>query len=184
LKPHPNTLLLARFPRPAAGEYPAFFEPYLQKCGDPHWQSILLAELPAMAVLARSLPENRGDDRYAEGKWSVKETIGHVIDAERVFAYRALCFARGESAPLPAFDQDIYVAHSGAGARRLVDLADEFEAVRRSTIALLASLDEAARARKGTASGKTVSVAALVRAIAGHEVHHLAIFRDRYGIVG
>jgi hypothetical protein len=130
--------------------------------------------------LIRSIPEARGDHRYAEGKWSVKEVIGHVIDTERVFAYRALQFARGDATPLAGFEQDDYVRCGSFDKRSLSDLADEYEQVRRATISLFANLDQGAWTRRGTANKNEVSVRGLAFIVAGHERHHVEILRTRY----
>ena len=101
----------------------------------------------------RAIPDSRGEHRYAPGKWSIKELIGHVVDGERVFSYRALRIGRGDETPLPGFEQDDYVRNGGFGARTLRHLVDELEAVRRGTVLLLEGFDEAAMLRLGTASG-------------------------------
>jgi uncharacterized damage-inducible protein DinB len=142
----------------------------------------LVAQGERTAALLKGVPADREGFRYEPGKWSVREVVGHMADTERIMAYRALRIARGDETPLPGFDQDVFMASSGFDARTLQDLADEFAAVRRSTVALVASLDDAALARRGTASGNPVTVRALVGIIAGHELHHLAILKERYGV--
>lgn len=132
------------------------------------------------AALLRSLPPERATFRYAPGKWSIAESAGHVADAERVFSYRALRFARGDATPLPSFEQDGWVDASGHGHRPLASLADELEVVRGATLALLRPLDAEAWTRGGTASGHHVTVRALAWIIAGHELHHVGILRERY----
>src|SRR5208337_4478467 len=107
--------------------------------------------------------------RYEPSKWSIKETLGHVNDAERIFAYRMLRIARGDQTPLPGFEQDDYVKTANSSARKLSDLLEEFTAIRRATITLLRSLDDASWLRRGNASGKEVSVLALAFIIAGHD---------------
>ncbi|MEZ4701360.1 MAG: DinB family protein [Rhodothermales bacterium] len=176
--------LLDRIPRPAEGDFPEFFRGYIDRTADTTWASALLAHPTTTSRMVRMLGEVDGDYRYAEGKWSVKEVMGHLIDTERVFTYRALCIARGEKASLPAFEQDDYVRTAGAARRTLASLADEFDAVRSATRALVASLDDESLARKGISSGRPVTAAALVYATAGHEAHHLALFRDKYGLQG
>src|SRR6202795_5336781 len=114
--------------------------------------------------------EREGNFRYAPDKWSVKEIVGHMSDAERVFTYRAMRIARGDKTPLPGFEQDDYVKNGGFGERRLADLAEEFAAVRSGSTALFRSLNEAAWARRGMASGKGASVRALAFFAAGHEL--------------
>src|SRR5205814_4165347 len=126
-----------------------------------------------------SIPRDRLLHRYAEGKWTIKEILGHVIDDERIYSYRALRFARNDSVELPGFDQDHYAEYSGANNREINDLLDEFTLVRQSTIALFKSLDDAAFMRSGVADGKRVSVPALAYHVAGHELRHMNIIRER-----
>ncbi|MDZ4700844.1 MAG: DinB family protein [Rhodothermales bacterium] len=181
---HPATphALLDHIAPPAPGDYSPFLAAYIARAREAEWSSILLAKNPAACHLARGLTELQGDIRYGEGKWSIREILGHLSDTERVFSYRAMCIARGETGPLPSFDQDLYVRNAGFETRTLVSLADEFEAVRGATRALVASLSDEALARRGTASNHPVTPAALIYAIAGHEVHHMILFRDRLGL--
>ena len=128
----------------------------------------------------RSIPSEKGDYRYAPGKWSIKELLGHVIDGERIFAYRALRFGRNDQTALNGFEQDDYVAAGAFDKRELSDLIDEFEEVRRATIHLFRGFDETAWTRRGVASENEVSVRALAYIIAGHELHHMGVLRERY----
>jgi hypothetical protein len=137
-------------------------------------------QLGETLALLRGFAEERAGAGYEPGKWSVKEVVGHMIDGERVFAYRALCFARGDRTPLPGFEQDDYVAGGNFNARTLADLIDELEAVRRATLSLLRGLDADAWRRAGTASDNEVSVRALAHIIAGHELHHVRVLREKY----
>jgi DinB family protein len=132
-----------------------------------------------LALLA-ALSEEQGDYRYAPGKWSIKEMLGHVIDAERVFSYRALRFARNDGTPLASFEQDDYVRAGNFGNRRLADLIEEFIAVRRATVWLFRTLGAEAWMRRGVASGNPVSVRAVAYIIAGHELHHRTVLREKY----
>jgi uncharacterized damage-inducible protein DinB len=133
-------------------------------------------------ALLLPLTEAQAMHRYAEGKWSVKEVIGHLADAERVFAYRALCIARGDQAALPGFDENSYVVNAQSDRRPFWEIVEELRAVRAATLALLHGFDPAAGERVGNANGRPVSVRALVWIIAGHELHHLGVLRERYGI--
>lgn len=166
--------------RPEASEYAAFYAGYIALVpGDDVFAALETQRLHMLQTLSvRS--EREGNFRYAPGKWSVKEVVGHMSDTERVFSYRAMRIARGDQTPLPGFEQDDYVNNGGFGERRLADLAEEFAAVRSGSIALFRSLNEAAWARRGTASGKEVSVRALAFMVAGHELHHQRILEDRY----
>jgi len=132
--------------------------------------------------LYKSLSADQQEYRYAPRKWSVREILGHMVDTERVFVYRALCFARGEQKPLPGFDENEYFANANYGAQSLEQLLNQYTYVRLGTIALGESLPEEAQLRMGTASGNSLSARALFSMIAGHERHHLNVLADRYSI--
>ena len=166
--------------RPEAGEYPSYFEGYISLVPEGDVVELLARQIEETTALLRSLPESRGGYRYEPGKWSVKELIGHMSDGERVFAYRALCIARGDTASLPGMDQDTYVAGANFDARTVADLTDELEQVRRATLALFRPMDETAWLRRGTANNSPVSVRALAHVCAGHVLHHLQVLRTRY----
>lgn len=165
--------------RPAPGEYLEYYGRYVDLVGDDLFGT-LRAGAESIRRLLEPLPESRGDHRYAPGKWSVKEVLGHLIDAERVFGYRALRFARNDQTPLPGFEQDDWVPLSGSDSRTLRSLLDEYRAVRGSTIALFENLPEEAWSRVGTANGARMSVRAAAYVIAGHEIHHGNVLRERY----
>jgi DinB superfamily len=170
---------LAIINRPESGEYAPYYGKYVSLV--PHGDILFTLEkqLPdTAALLAR--PETDGDLRYAPGKWSVKESLGHVIDAERVFSYRALRISRNDKTPLPGFEQDDYVKYGPFGQCSLAALVDEFASVRKSTVSLFRALDETAWTRRGVASNNEVTVLALAYIIAGHELHHRRIFRQEY----
>jgi uncharacterized damage-inducible protein DinB len=167
--------------KPREGEYPAYAHIYIDLLPDDGMILKHLAEnFEATRRFVESIPRDRLLYRYAEGKWTIKEILGHVVDDERIYAYRALRFARNDSTELPGFDQDHYARYSDANQREVEDLLDEFSLVRRSTIALFESLDAAALVRTGVADGKSVSVRALAYHIAGHELRHRNIIRERY----
>ncbi|MBP1627464.1 MAG: damage-inducible protein DinB [Holophagaceae bacterium] len=130
--------------------------------------------------LAEFLAPLDGDFRYADGKWSIKEVVGHITDTERVLAYRLLSFARGEQRSLPGFDQDAFVAEGCFGARSLADLLEEFRLVRLSSLALLQGLPPASLERIGQANDKPIGVIALGYLIPGHAAHHIQVLRERY----
>ena len=167
-------------PRPKASEYAPNYEAYVTKVPDGSLLEILEDQRRETQELLAGITEGRAMHRYALGKWSIKEVIGHVMDAERVFSYRALRFARGDQTPLSGFDEQVYAPAGTFDARALPDLAAELDAVRRATIALFAGLDSEALGRRGPANDKEVSVRALAYIIAGHERHHLGILRERY----
>ena len=166
--------------RPQADEHMPYHINYISLVPEGDIVQILQEQLVSTQQRLRELSEQQGDFRYASDKWSVKEVIGHISDSERVFAYRALCFARNDKTPLPSFEQDDYMANANFSSRTLKDIAQEFEIVRRSTIALFQSLSEDAWIRRGTASDTSISVRALAYIIAGHELHHLNVLVSKY----
>ncbi|MDP9120259.1 MAG: DinB family protein [Acidobacteriota bacterium] len=168
--------------RPTPAEHVPYFEKYISLVPEGDLLAILDAQLTAVGSLAQAVPEERAGYRYAPGKWSIREVLGHLIDTERVFAYRALCIARGDSRPLNGFEQDDYAAQADADRASLRDLLLEFESLRRSNLAMLRRFRDADWLRLGTADGNTISVRALAYIMAGHVIYHLAILRDRYGV--
>jgi len=130
--------------------------------------------------LLSPLPEEKLLYRYAEGKWTIKEVVQHITDDERIFAYRALRFARGDGTELPGFDQDDYAKASGANGRSIGSLLDEFDTVREGTISLFEGLGDETHLLSGVASGNPMSVRAIAYHIAGHELRHLNIIREQY----
>lgn len=166
--------------RPGTDEYAPYYGTYIGKVPDGDLRAMLASQLVETLALVRSIPESRGGHRYAPDKWSIKGVLGHLADSERIFSYRALRIGRGDTTPLPGFEQDDYVPMGNFDARTLRDLADELAAVRQATLHLFAHLDQAAFERRGTASGKPVSVRALAYIIAGHELHHVGILKTRY----
>jgi DinB family protein len=167
--------------RPGAGEYAASFAGYVARIAeDEDIVAVLASQLDQVLALLDRLSEARGDYRYAAEKWSVKEVVGHLSDTERVWAYRALRIGRGDTTPLPSFDDQAYVAEVRAGDRTLADLAAEWGDVRRATIALFRNLPAAAWQRRGIASDLPISVRALAYIIAGHVRHHHEVLETRY----
>jgi hypothetical protein len=168
--------------RPRGDEYAPYFERYIALVPEVDPLPILVAQSGILAGVSGSLPASKEHFRYAEGKWTIREVFGHLIDAERVFGYRSFCISRGESAPLPAFNEDSYVERSGYDARSVAELVREFTLVRESNLAFLSALTPEQWLRAGTASGKTISVRALPFIMAGHVRHHLKILQERYGV--
>ena len=167
--------------RPPETEVPAFFRGYVNAVpGQGSSIEILAGQLDSFPALLRQFPESRTESGYAPGKWSLKQSTEHVSDTERIFTYRMLRIARGDRTPLPGFEQDDYVANSWANARAWSELIEEFEAVRRSTMALVRSLPDAAWTRTGTSSGAHSSARMFAYVIAGHVAHHEEIVRSRY----
>jgi uncharacterized damage-inducible protein DinB len=168
--------------RPDAGEYASFYAGYVALVPEGDVVGALRDSGKEIAAALAAIPESRGGFRYGEGKWSIRELLGHVIDAERIFTYRALRVARGDSTPLPSFEENDYVRTAGSDTRTIADLADELRAVRESTLRMFSSFPDDAWTRAGIVSGRPVSVRALAYITAGHARHHLTILRERYGI--
>lgn len=166
--------------KPAPGEYPPYFDAYLKAVPENDLLEALEHGKTGMLQLLSTIPHTKGDYSYAEGKWTVKEVLIHVLDSERIFNYRALCFARNDKTELPGFDEDAYTPNSGAGGRSLISIANEFEAVRASTIALFNSFTGEMMQRRGVANRNAVSVQALGFIIAGHANHHVKVITERY----
>lgn len=166
--------------RPEADEYAPFYAGYVARVPEGDVVEVLERQLEGVAGFLGAIPAEREGHRYAPGKWSVREMVGHLADTERIMAYRALRIARGDATPLAGFDENAYVPPAGFDARPLASLVEEWAAVRRATLPLFRHLDAEAWTRRGTANGNAVSVRALARIIAGHTEHHLEILRTRY----
>ena len=168
--------------RPEVDEIPSHFVGYIKLVPEPDPVIVCAEQIELTAALLRGLSETDALYRYGRGKWSVKEVVGHIADVERIMAYRALRIARGDTTPLPSFDENTYVPVAKFDTRSLADLVGELRTVRAATLALLRTFDADAWRRRGTASGKPVSVRALAYIIPGHERHHVDVLRTRYGI--
>jgi len=166
--------------RPRDGEFDRYFGTYVNAVVGDDAFTALIAQRESSPRFLAAIPETRAGFRYAPGKWSIREVIGHVADTERIFSYRMLRIARGDETPLASFDENAYVPAAGFERRSLADLAAELFAVRDATIALVRSLDQAVLSRLGTASGKPISARALVWIIAGHEAHHMRVLGEKY----
>jgi len=166
--------------RPEATEYADYYANYISKVPGSDVLSVLESQRLQMPQLFAGRSERDGSFRYAPGKWTVKEVLGHITDTERIFAYRALRIARDDKTPLPGFEQDDYVRSGAFGDRTLAGLAEEFGAVRTASILLLRSFNEEAWSRRGVASQKEVTVRALGFMMAGHQIHHRIILEERY----
>jgi hypothetical protein len=166
--------------RPEPIEYAAFYETYVSLLPGKDILGALEAQRLQMMQLFAGRSERDGNFRYAAGKWTVKEVLGHVIDAERIFTYRALRMARADQKPLQGFEQDDYVRTAASNERALGDLTEEFALVRGASIALFHSLNDEAWGRRGVASNNEVTVRALAYITAGHELHHRRILEERY----
>jgi hypothetical protein len=166
--------------RPAPSEYNAFYQTYVGVVPDGDLLGTLAAQIERTSATLAGVPEARADFRYAAGKWSVKEVIGHVADAERVFSYRALRIARGDTTPLAGFDENAWIPFGEFDRRTLADLAAELRAVRTATLGLFGGLTAEAWLRRGTASEHPISARALAWILAGHERHHMRVLEERY----
>ncbi len=165
---------------PEPTEYQSYYGRYISLVPGRDLTQTLNSQLAQSLPILSAIDEQKSLYRYASGKWSIKEVLGHLIDAERIFTYRALRFARRDSTPLPGFDQDPYVAAANFDSRPWVDFIAEFEHVRRSTILFFRALAPEDVLRSGTASQNSITVRALGYIIAGHELHHMGILRARY----
>jgi uncharacterized damage-inducible protein DinB len=166
--------------RPEASEYNPYYATYINKVPGDDVLAVLERQGDELDALVAPLDDTRALSRYAPGKWTVKEVLGHIADTERIMAYRMLRIARGDTTPLASFDQDAYIPTARSDERSLSDLRAELRAVRAATLTLANSLDDEAWARMGTASDKPISARALAYIIAGHMEHHAGILRDRY----
>ena len=158
--------------RPQPSEYAPYYAAYIDLIKDGDILKILADQMEETLTLVRAVPPDLENHSYGTGKWSVREVIGHLIDTERVFGYRAFTFARGDAGPLPGMDQDRYADVSNAGSRSLENLADELQAVRASTLAFFRGLPDEAWERSGIASDYSFTVRSIPYLIAGHELHH------------
>ena len=169
-----------RIEKPLETEYLPYYGRYISLVPGDNILAVLSKQLDETLALLRTIPESQAGFRYEPGKWSIKELLGHLIDTERIFAYRALRFARNDETPVPGYEQDDYVRNASFDDYPLNDLALEFESVRRATLFLFKHLNEEAWMRRGVANESEVSVRALAYIIAGHELHHREILRSRY----
>lgn len=171
--------------RPEAGEYNAHYARYIALVPDGDIVETLAREIRTTADLLAAVPAEKEEFRYAPGKWSLREVVGHLMDTERLFAFRALWFARGGGGELAGMDQEAWARASTAGSRPLSELLDEWVALRRSNVLMFASFTAADGATRGVASGFEVTVRALPWMIAGHELYHRALIRRDYlGVAG
>ncbi|TMM31044.1 DinB family protein [Polaribacter aestuariivivens] len=163
-------------------EYNPYFEQYIQLVSKNNKSIIenLENSQNQFDTILRNLPKEKHSFSYAEGKWTLKELIQHVIDTERIFCYRALCFARNDKALLPGFDQDVFVNYGNANQLNYFDLLDEMAVLRKSTIQMYKSFSQEALLRIGTASNNKISVRALGYLSSGHQLHHLNVIKQRY----
>lgn len=166
--------------RPTDDEYLAIHGRYIALVPEGDIRAILAKQSESTINLLRGLSESQGGYRYAPGKWSIKELVAHLSDAERIFAIRALRFARADETPLPGFEENDYVENGSFDAFSLADLVSGLDNVRRSTVSLFKLMSTEASKRRGKANNAEISVRALAYVIAGHELHHVNLLRTRY----
>lgn len=166
--------------RPDPTEYEPHFAGYISLVPELDVPAVLEGQSDALRAMLAGMTVERERFRYAPGKWSVREVLGHMTDGERVFGYRALAIGRGEKQPLPGFDEDAYIRNAGFDERPAAEIVAEFATVRDANLTMLHAFDDAAWERLGTSNGATISVRALAYIMAGHVRHHLDVLRERY----
>ena len=165
---------------PEVSEYAPYYEKYISQVSEPDIRDGFAAQPTELRRALDGLPEEKGSYAYEDGKWTIKELLSHIIDGERIFAYRILRISRGDTTPIEGFEQDDYIATSNANNRTFSDLLDEFEFNRKANVLMVNNLDETALMRMGTASDNPVSARALISVLIGHVRHHLNILNERY----
>lgn len=167
--------------RPLASEYGAFYKHYIDLTTGENAVKVLEESMEPLVAWLASLPEEKLHYAYAPGKWTIAQVLQHMIDTERIFAYRAMCIGRGEKQALPGFDENAYADAAPAAGRKLKGLSEELITLRKASIILYRSLDkEQVLAHAGTASGLSISVNALAFIMAGHVLHHKQVILERY----
>jgi len=166
--------------RPESHEYAPFFADYISTVPNEEIFTFLQRQGEEIAALFAQVTEEQSSHRYAEGKWSLKEVLGHITDTERVMSYRLMRIARGDTTPLPGFDQDVLIENGSLSEFKLTTLLAEFQAVRQASICLLYTIPASAWLRTGNVSGRDVTARSLAYIIAGHSQHHLHIVKERY----
>ena len=165
--------------RPSPGDYSSYYDSYLKLIEGDYILKILNEQSKSTQDILNSFSEHRGNYRYADGKWTVKEVVGHLLDTERIFAYRALCIARGEKKSLPGFNQDDYVSEGNFNRRELFEITYEYRLLRESNLLLFRSFTPEMLKLKGFANESSVSVLAILFIIAGHEKHHMNMLKEK-----
>ena len=166
--------------RPEKSEYDPYYERYVSLVQNDDVNDVLAKQTAELRNLFSGLPEEKGLHAYDEGKWTIKEVISHLIDGERMFAYRVLRIARGDKTPIEGFEQDGYIENSHANGRSFAELLDEFDLLRRANVLFFNNLKSDDWLRIGTANDVEVSVRALAFVMAGHIIHHRNILKERY----
>jgi len=167
-------------PKPNVNDYPEYFGKYINLVPEEDLGEAFRNQFPKIESFLLSINEEKANYAYAPGKWTLKELVQHIIDAERIFSYRALCFARKETISLPSFDENLYADNSNANVRSWKDLCNEFINVRRSTEDLFNSFSDTMLRLKGTANNKSISVLSTGFTMIGHVYHHIQVVEERY----
>jgi hypothetical protein len=166
--------------KPGPHEYDLYYDRYVSLVAGNDVMMVLDKQPADLRSLFRNVPDERGGYAYADGKWTIKELLSHIIDGERIFAYRLLRISRGDKTPIEGFEQDDYIENSNANNRTISELLDEFDLQRRSNMMLIRNLSEDGLSRIGTASERPISARAVIFILAGHVEHHVAILKQRY----
>ena len=166
--------------RPAENEYPEYYKDYISLVPDGDIVDLMKKQTDDIMDFFRSIPEDKGTYRYEPEKWSIKEILGHLTDMERIFGYRALRFARNDTAGLNGYDQDDYVSAGNFDSRTLTDLADEFFNLRRANTIMYNSFNDEDMQKAGTADGNRVNVRSIAYILVGHPTHHINVIKDKY----
>lgn len=167
-------------PRPQQGDYNHFYQRYIDNVNGNNIQEVIANHSAAIDAFVHGLPETKAAYRYAPEKWTIKDVLQHMIDAERIFVYRALTFARKDGTPLPGFEENDYAANADTSLRSLQSLKDEFIATRKSTDIFLSTLTEEELKQEGSANNNPITVNAIAFIIIGHILHHKNVLEERY----
>ncbi len=166
--------------RPQTNEFAPYYRTYISLIEGDNVLPVLDAQTAELRAIFSQMPEEKGTYAYAEGKWTLKEMLSHIIDGERIFAYRILRISRGDETPIEGFEQDGYIENSNANNRSFADLLEEFDLQRRSNLLMVNNLSDENASRMGTASGAGISSRALTYIMAGHVTHHVGVLKERY----
>jgi uncharacterized damage-inducible protein DinB len=162
------------------GQHPEYFDRYISLLPDTDVFELLDQQPQVLYGMVNNLSEEEAGQAYAPGKWTLKELLGHMIDTDRIFAYRCLCISRHETQSLPGFDENAYVQHANFNSRTLAGLLEEYDLARKSHLALFRAMNEEMLNRTGMANNQPVTAKAFIVIMAGHELHHLNIIKERY----
>ncbi len=166
--------------KPGKKDYAPYYQGYIKNTTEEDIRVQLRKQMHKTFKVLKSISEKKAGYAYAEGKWTIKELVGHLIDAERIFSYRALAFSRGEDQHLPGWDEKVYTGNGNFNKRKLSDLAEELKLLRMANLLLFKNFSDEMLKKRGIASNNEVTVKAILFILAGHEIHHLKILKERY----